>query len=326
MNLRRLVLAVVATAAFLGFVVPADAQTQISGPTVVPDRYELTAGERVKLTITGFQADVVNMTFCGNEGRRGSTDCNVRATQAREINEDGTPTPAEMPVSAPPVPCPCILRVSSTDNLEVAIAPITLVGHPVAEVVGGSEYDIPLAVDVVANAAPEGLGAELRSSLGGTTTYDVTVLVKNRATFRIENVALAAAYTRTRFDDTRAIELPDPGPLEPGETRQETVRVDVPALTVGDVEWSATASGQGPSVTSTDTTTSRPVLLILLGFVLLIDLLLLLWRFIARRRRSRRTDADPSDSPFIDDPGGGFPDECAETTMGPEDRRRQLVG
>jgi len=284
------------------------AQSGLSGPTVVPDRYEMAPGERVQMTIAGFRSDVVNMTFCGNEGRRGSTDCNVRGTQAHETNDDGTPTPAEMPVSAPPVPCPCILRVSSVDNLEVAVAPITLIGHPVADVVGGSEFAKPLSVDIVANPASTGLSSDLRSSLGGATTYDVTVQVANRATFPIPAVAVSSSYIRQNYDDTRSIDLPVPGLLEPGETWEQTVQVEVPSPTFGDVEWSATASGQGPTVTATDSTTSTPILLIVFGLILAIDLLILLVRQLMRVRR-RRSDppvehlgaTDPDDSGWMSD-------------------------
>ena len=44
--------------------------------------------------------------------------------------------------------------------------------------------------------------------------------------------------------------------LEPGATWEQTVQVEVPSLTFGDVEWNATASGFGPPVSATDTTSS----------------------------------------------------------------------
>lgn len=321
---RTVVVAVCAVlASLLGVGTMAFAQSGLSGPTVVLDRYEMSPGERVQLTIAGFRSDVVNMTFCGNEGRRGSADCNARGTQARETNDDGTPTPAEMSVSAPPVPCPCILRVSSVDNLEVAVAPITLIGHPVAEVVGGSEFATPLSVDIVANAASNGLASDLRTSLGGATTYDVTVQVTNRATFEIPAVAVSSSYTRRNYDDTRSIDVPDLGALEPGETWEQTMQVEVPSLTFGDVEWSATTSGQGPTVTSTDSTTSTPILLILLGAVLALDLLVLIIRLVLRwRRRGNHPpegDDDVIDNPFIDDPDSNHCDDSMDLPS------RQLV-
>jgi hypothetical protein len=290
----------IALAVVLGVAPHAAAQNATSGPTVALDQYELALGQRVSLTISGFRSPSVTMAFCGNEGRRGSVDCNMQASQAREINADGTPTAAAMPVSAPPAPCPCILRVSSQDNSEIAVASITLVGHPVADVVGGSEFDQPLTVEIRAVVASDGLSREIRSSLGGATTYDVTIQVANRSTFAVDGVGLSSVYRRTRYDDVRTVEVPSVGRLAAGSTWEQVVQVEVPALTFGDIDWAATVSGAGPSVSGTDTTSQIPILLLVLVAVLLIDLGVLVWRTVVRVRGGRA----PLDDPFVDGPGG----------------------
>lgn len=324
MRLRVLVHAVV-VAAVLGFGVVAHAQSELSGPTVGLDRYELSPGDRVALTITGFRADVVNMSFCGNEGRRGSSDCNVRGTQARETEDGGAPTQAQMTVVAPPAPCPCIIRVASQDNLEVAVAPITLVGHPVADVVGGSEFTTSLSVDIAATPAAAGPSRSIRASLGGGREYDITVVVRNVATFPINDVGVAATFTRESYSDTRSIEIPDPGPMAPGETWEQTVRAAVPSLTFGEVTWSATVSGQGPTVTAHDTTSSRPVLLYLAAVVLVVDLAILLWR-LARRLNVRRRRPDADDSEADDEASPDRPPDWDGTAAGDTHRLPELVG
>ena len=290
---HSLLAALVTATAALGVAFTASAQSTVSGPTVTLDRYELTPGEQVDLTMDGFQADFVTMAFCGNEGRRGSVDCNMQASQAREINSDGSPTVAQMTVAAPPAPCPCIVRVSSQDNREIAVVSITIVGHPVVDAVGGSAVDQPLAVDIRAVVAPDGLSDELRSSLGGATMYDVTVQVTNSGTFAVENVAVASTYTRTRYDDVRTVDIPSAGRLDAGATWEQTVQVEVPSLTFGDVQWNATVSGFGPSVQATDTTSQLPVLLLLLGVVLVADVFVLVVRFLMRRRRGNVDDDEP---------------------------------
>ena len=300
---RLFACAVGAGAALFGAGSVALAQTDVSGPTVALDRYELTPGELVSLTIDGFQTGFVTMTFCGNDGRRGSVDCNMQASLAREINPDGTPTLSDIRVAAPPTPCPCIIRVSSRDNQEIAVASVAIVGHPVSEVVEPSAPGQPLTVAIAAEPAPEGFRDELRSSLGGATLYDVTVQVKNQGTFAIDNVGVSSIFMRLNYDDVRTIDIPSAGQLEPGATWEQVVQVEMPALTFGDVEWQATASGAGPSVSATDSTSSRPVLLIVLAIILVVDILLLTWRFIARLRK-RRAPADPQDNPFLDDPDG----------------------
>lgn len=298
---RLRVSAIIAAVAFTGVGSAALAQTDVSGPTVALDRYELTPGELVSLTIDGFQTDFVTMTFCGNDGRRGSVDCNMQASLAREINPDGTPTLSDMRVAAPPAPCPCIIRVSSQDNQEIAVASVTIVGHPVGPVIEAPTSSQPLTVAIAAEAAPQGFRDELRSSLGGATTYDVTVQVKNQGTFTIDNVGVSSTVTRLRYDDVRTIDIPSAGQLEAGETWEQVIQVEMPALTFGEVEWRATASGAGPSVSATDSTSSRPLLLIVLAVILVVDVLVLTWRFISRLRR-RRAEVDPQDHPFLDDP------------------------
>jgi hypothetical protein len=286
------------------FVSPVSAQSNTTGPTVSIDRSEAAPGDSVIVTVAGFDARPVTISVCGNEARRGSVDCDMRGSRARETQPDG-PIGTDLTVSAPPTPCPCIVRVSTQDNRMIAVAPIVIIGHPVAEVVGASPADQPLLVDIVANPASTGVSDQLRSSLGGPTSYDVTVRVTNTATFEIADVAVAATFTLGRFDDTRNIDVPNPGPLAAGQTWEETVPVDVPALTFGDVGWSATASGQGPAVTASDSTSSRPVLLYVVGAILLVDLTILLWRVVARVRRRDEGDWEPHDNPFLDDSDAG---------------------
>lgn len=302
-------------------VAPASAQTNTTGPTVSLDRAEAAPGDSLIVTVSGFDARPVTISVCGNEARRGSADCDMRGSRARETQPDG-PIGTDLTVTAPPTPCPCIVRVSTQDNRMIGVAPIVIIGHPVADVVGASPSDQPLIADIVAEPASVGVSDQLRSSLGGSTTYDVTVRVTNTAAFEILDVAVAATFTRGRFDDTRNIDVPNPGPLAPGQTWEETVAVDVPALTFGDVEWTATASGQGPAVTATDSTSSRPVLLYVLGTILVIDLTILLWRLVARARRRGEGGQEPYDNPFIDEP-----DTDAVITVDDSTRQQpQLVG
>lgn len=289
----------------LAFASPGQAQNVSSGPTVVPDRTELNVGERVAMTITGFEARSVIMTVCGNDARRGSADCDLRGAQAREINRDGTPTLGSVVVSAPPAPCPCVIRVVSDDNAEVAVASVTIVGHPVAEVVEPTEFVQPLVVEIDAVTGSSGFGDRLRSSLGGPTTYEVMVRVRNRDTYVLEDIRATASFTRQRYDDTRSIPIDDPGTIEPGATWEQVVEVDTPSLTMGDVTWQVTVSGIGPPVTATDSTSSQPIALYVVGAILVLDLLALVWRRLARRRRRRASRAtEHSSEPFLDDLGG----------------------
>ena len=72
--------------------------------------------------------------MCGNLAKRGSTDCNMPASQGvRLYHVDDSPLTAFV-VSAPPGTCPCVIRASS-DTGEVAYAPIEIRGVPTGPVV-----------------------------------------------------------------------------------------------------------------------------------------------------------------------------------------------
>lgn len=280
--MNRLVAALVLAGSVIGISSHAAAQSVFDGPTVTLERAEEQPGERLAMTISGFTSRVVDITVCGNEARRGSADCDNRATRTRETNADRTPVTAEVLVTAPPAACPCIVRVASRDNGEIAVAPLVVVGHPVAEVEGAVGSPIPLAVDVRAELTNSG---DVRRALGGPSTYRLQVQVRNESTFTIDNVALSATLSRGFPGDVRSIEIADPGSLAAGEAWDEVVEVRVPSVTFGTIEWTATASGQGPAVSATDATSAQPWLLMLVAVLLALDLIALLVRFVNRTRR-----------------------------------------
>ena len=305
---------------------PASAQSVVTGPVVTLDRYEMAVGDAVVLTIDGFVGNGVTISVCGNEARRGSSDCNMPASEGKGLRSDGTPTIAEMPVYAPPVPCPCVIRVSTANSDQVAVVPITLLGHPVAPVV--SPDVVPRSavdVSIVANEATEGVSNVIRSGLGGASIYELTVTVRNRTSEPVEQVTLSGSAGRTATQELVTLVLSDPGPLGGGETWQETVSAELPALTFGEVEWQVTATGGPSSVQATDTTSDQPVLLIVLGIVLFIDLLVLMIRLITRRRRSSNGPSSDQ-NPFTGNPDGDLPGGVVDVAIEAEHREPQLIG
>jgi hypothetical protein len=322
-SLRRALLLVPVTVAS-GFVptvsaqpstsLPGDPQSSTSGPVVVLDGDEFAVGDDLVMTMTGFEAaSYVTIAVCGNQARRGSADCNMIASQGVRLNGDDAPTLAQMSVAAPPVPCPCIIRVSSQSFDEVAIAPIALVGHPSGPLVGGPSPNDPLvAVTISARAAPHGAIEWARSSLGGPTTYEVTVTVKNLTTEVLRRVAVSASVGRGADDSVARIALGGPGEIGPAQTRREVVSVEVPAPTFGGVTWRVAASGAGPAVNATKVTHHRPTLLIVLVTALVLDLMFLVVRSWRRRRAARhaqRVDDEHNDG-VLDDRD---PDEAQDS-------------
>ncbi|MGB8862022.1 MAG: hypothetical protein WCC60_22390 [Ilumatobacteraceae bacterium] len=266
------------------------AQPTTTGPEVTLDRSEIEPGGRVVLTIDGFTALNVTISVCGNEARRGSSDCNMFASEGLKLDTDGTSTVIQIPVAAPPEPCPCVIRVADRLSDEIAFAPITLIGHPVEPVVDRPGPAQPLDVSISARPAAQGFVQGVRTSLGGPATYEVTVTVKNSSPAAFSKVALDGAVSRDG-DQLSGLALDDPGEIAPGRTWQQVVTAEVPGPSFGDLHWTVDVSGAGPVVTAAETTTQRPTLLILLVLFLVADVFVLLIRFVVRRRARRQRAA-----------------------------------
>lgn len=313
------VLAVLAVLAVAG---AADAQSTTTGPTVVLAADELAPADRLDFQLEGFDGAAVIITVCGNDARRGSVDCNMIASEGLRLNRQGGITQSSIPVPVPPTPCPCLVQVVDSDRNQLAVAPLIIIGHPVAPTVGPAGFVQPLVVEIIAEQADVGISERLRSSAAGATFYDVTVTVRNRSTLPVDRVQLSGSGGRDANDDLVVLGLDDPGTIQPGQTWEETTQAELPSPVWGDYVWQATASGTGPSVMATTTSTHRPWLLIVLIVVLIVDLLILAVRLIMHlRRRAEAADAGEFDNPFIDGPDGGGGDWEAQAIATHEGHR-----
>jgi hypothetical protein len=187
-----------------------------------------------------------------------------------------------MIVAVPPTDCPCVIRAVGGDNGEVAIAPVELLGHPVSAVV---EPDLGQPViDVALETEAEAVGflSGIRRSLGGATTHDVTVTVRNLSQEPVSDVAVHGRVQR-RGDSVAEFDLV-PGEIGPGQTWTGSARVEVPAPVVGELDWNVIASGAGPVTEASTSTRAVPWLLVVLVLVLVADIVFLLVRAVSRPR------------------------------------------
>jgi hypothetical protein len=264
----------------------------ISGPRVSSSKREVEPGGRTVLTIDGFDnSRYVQISICGNEARRGSADCNMSASEGVEVSND-KPLTIEMPVAAPPVDCPCVVRVVGQDSNEVAVTPIVVTGHPVGPTVDPPAIGDVVAASITAKQVFTGALDAVRSDLGGRTAYEVTVKVKNLATTPLKQVIVSASAGGSANDDSLvSIPFDDPGLIGVGQTWEQTVTVTVPAPAFGTTEWKVAVSGAGPTVIATSTTHHRPVMLIVLAMILVFIIWLLFVRWRTRRRAAREAAA-----------------------------------
>ena len=278
-------LALLAIGACLAGLAAAEGST--TGPVVSLSETTVSTGDRIMVTINGFKAHTVTISVCGNDARRGSGDCNMVKSKGVRIDPAVSPTVTKFGVSEPPYGCPCLVRVSSINGDEVAVVPITLLGHPVEPVVSPPKVDGPfVAVAIKARPAPRGSFGWTRANLGGPFRYEVTVTVRNLTTEPL-NLARVSGFVSRSTNENISLPLTDPGEIGVGQTWKQTVSVTLPAPSFGKLVWHVTVSGAGPTVAADATTQHRPILLIVILMLLIIDIGLLLMRFAIRRRIAR---------------------------------------
>jgi len=267
--------------------------TPASAPAVSMVLKEVAVGSVVSLRISGFSAKVLTVQVCGNEGRRGSVDCNVGEATTVDVPSERAMFLTQLPMVRPPAPCPCIVQVSSERFDEVAVAAFTLLGHPVGNVEDAEKSSTPLQVLVIAESAGDGLMSTLRSSLAGSTWYDVTVIVKNASASAVPGAALGVAVGRDAEDQIQEVTFPELGDLAPQETWRQTVRVKMSSPVYGTFVWRATTTAFGLSTTATTTTKNQPTLLfvvgVIFGLVVLTLIVRLVVRVVRRLQRGRRS-------------------------------------
>jgi len=263
-----------------------------SEPTVVLSTSEAEPDELIDVTISGFTSRTVTVTVCGNQALRGSGDCNMAASESTRINDDGSPRFVKLIVSPPPMPCPCLIRVSSPTNDQAATAPITLTGHPIAEPVSLADPGLPLVVTVRADENPNGAAHSVRSSLGGPTAYDVTITVRNAGAQAVDGVSVSATAERSAGRVLAVIDVPSPGTIAAGATWEQTVSAELPPPVWGDVQWVVDVSGSETTIVATDETHHLPLMLIVSVVTLMLVALALSVRLVIRIRTRRRESSD----------------------------------
>ncbi|MGZ4724123.1 MAG: hypothetical protein ACXV8L_07920 [Ilumatobacteraceae bacterium] len=284
-RLVRLVAIALPVACAVGAASRAGAQPETTGPSVSLDRSRATTGDRVNVTISGFTASIVTVAVCGNEARLGSSDCNMISSSTVQMNV--SPKQTVFPLALPPGTCPCVIRVSSTMNDEVAVAPIILSDVPIGQVVGGPNLSQPLvAVTIEAHATPHGSIGMIGAGLGDSLPYEVTVKVRNLTTEPLSHLSVYAALRHNEDEELTTLPFGKPDVLGPGQTWTQVVPARVPAPSFRRFHWQAVVSGAGPTVTAEVSTRHRPVLLLLVLVVLVADV-----GFIVIRKRMRRRAA-----------------------------------
>ena len=270
---------------------PPTSEPSVTGPTIALDGSVVSIGDELLVTLSGFDAFSVTIVVCGNDGLRGSADCNMQAGRGLEIDPETPSTVRRITIAEPPVPCPCIVRAQSSDQSDVAVTSITLAGHPITAVTAPSAALQPLDVTMTAERASSGFFGRVTSALGGDTPYDVRIQVRNTSTSAVNGLAATAVASRGNGDTVVELDAGTVETLPPGHTWEQVVRAELPAPVFGSADWSVIVSGHGPATTAVASTSFQPIGFYVLAVLFVADVVYIAYRGRRRVRRARQRAA-----------------------------------
>lgn len=98
-----------------------------SSPQVTLDSAEIAVGDRVEVRVSRWPSELLIAEVCGNEAARGAVDCAVTGSVQTHIGPDGTGL-VQLPIAAPPVGCPCVVRVRDLVGAVTLLHPVNVDG------------------------------------------------------------------------------------------------------------------------------------------------------------------------------------------------------
>ncbi len=280
---RTMLTAVVAAAGALAIVTAVPGHASVGGqPAVNLDRTEAAVGETVAVSFVGWAAGNTYIEICGNEGARGSVDCDLGSAITSYTAEDGTGH-ALLKVQAPPIGCPCVVRVSDLTQSVVIATPFVVTGVPVLtpdERPSAATFERKLTVVRAELTGHSGWSALLGAS--GRRTLVLTL--RNSGGGPVTDPSMSLAVGRGAAATT-IVDPPAIGRIAAGEekTLEIPVTLEVPAYGRYTVEGEIV--GLDEAVTFTTTTSTYPWGLPVLG--LLVIGLVVAWKRVKKRLRGR---------------------------------------
>jgi hypothetical protein len=246
-------------------------------------------GELVLVTTRDWPKGLATFSVCGNAARRGSQDCELRNAYVVNVPTNGM-LQVRLPLVAPPVPCPCVVRVATTDNALAVTMPVDIRGVPVS--------DVPLSPTVSTSADSvvvetrlveprQAWPASWAAPFAGPVHRRLVVTVENRSEAPTAPLKVVAGVGRD-IDDGEALPTRVIGVLDPGTTRTVSIPVDVGAPTWGDYVVFGRVFGLDAPLTFHEEFDTD-----LWGLELVLPMLLLVVAQVVRhrRRRARRATA-----------------------------------
>lgn len=271
-------------------------QLQVSTEVLVP-------GSTITLSGTGWpHLQSVVATICGADAVAGTADCAVTETATMVATHLGL-LYSRLNVVVPPVPCPCVVLVTSVNSALSEKIPVKIQGVATAPVRG------PIRSRLV---QPEITGLRV---VGSTTLASMLGFASHRTVvLRVHDpgptpMSLVLVGRWGKGGALRnVIEMPVIARLGPGQSREVRANFTIGSFSFGNyrVEVEAQLIGYPPETTASSETSQWPILLFVCVVLALLALLALYWRLRRRMRESRaarygQEDAPPPEVPAKND-------------------------
>ncbi|MEV0381501.1 hypothetical protein [Nonomuraea sp. NPDC050643] len=203
-------------------------------PAIGLDRAEAAVGETITVALSGWPSGNVLVEVCGNERRGGSGDCAVSGGVTAVVL-DGGATRTSLPLSAPPVACPCVVAATGVTGGAVVTAPLRLTGAPETAPAPAAQGTSRLTI--VGTAMPDGPSWWWLFGMSGTSPLEITVRNDGTAPAVDPPVTLSAG---PRGAPGAVVAAPGLGTIQPGEQRTFRVEVPLEGPVFGDYEITGT--------------------------------------------------------------------------------------
>ncbi|MGW4460745.1 hypothetical protein [Micromonospora sp. NPDC004704] len=257
-----------------------------SAPVITIDRDRTAPGDRIMVRLGGWPAGTTAVEICGNNGRRGSADCAVHDSLQTYVSTAGTAT-ITLTVTAPPVGCPCVVRVTSLNGSLGGTVPVVVAGVTAPPVPPETMAASPgVAAIEVTRVAVTG-DWSWPALLGGPATRILLVDVRNNGTAPVVEPAITVTLGRGA-NPTGFVPPPLLDTLQPGEQRTVRLPMTIGAPAVGSYTVRGEVGGPDGPARFSATIVSYPWGLVGVAAVLVAAFAL------AELRRSRRPARRPA--------------------------------
>jgi hypothetical protein len=311
-RLGRCAAGIVGLIAFLAADTPASAETHSQlnpgGLVVAVSPSSVAPGQTLEVTGFRFPAGIdVSGQICGDDDMAGSVDCVLDNTGIGGTASQGRFT-MSITVAIPPVPCPCVVVITSPGLTTTPSSPVTIVGAPVAALRGptsGATVTKPLQI---LNAQLGGNGPWY-SWFGGMAKRTLTLTVRNPNSGVYPHPSLFLAAGKTGSGTLLTVSTSALPSLEPGQTKTFSVNVVFPPFSVGENEVRGAVGDAALTENISVTTTIVPWGLLVIALIIL-QFIFLAIRNVIRRRNERRQAGEPPlhpDAEGTETPPGGAP-------------------